>query len=248
MSAAVSSRSFRCRCMQDGLEEVLVFLGVLGSGRRARGPDSLRRRPWAVAVRCGSRQGPRCRRRCCLRPAQLPLGGGSRDPGTTTTPAETTRPRCTQCPNDPSSENTPRSTRCSTRCPGGTSARPPTSGSPAPWCSCPSAGNWSRPIPASCAARRPTSGTTYQLRGDRVSHAHAAVVPPAGGRGRAGLRAGHRGAARRGCALPAPRRPGHHRPRGQARSGQARGGLREGDRGRDPSYQTVRGILAAGAE
>ena len=38
--------------------------------------------------------------------------------------------------------STPRSRRCSTRCRGGTSARPPTSGSPARWCSSSSAASW----------------------------------------------------------------------------------------------------------
>src|SRR5690349_11258296 len=43
--------------------------------------------------------------------------------------------------------STPRSTGCCTRCPGSTSARPPTCASPRRWCSSSSAGSWLRPIP-----------------------------------------------------------------------------------------------------
>jgi transposase, IS30 family len=127
--------------------------------------------------------------------------------------------------------STPRWRKSCIRCRGSTSARPPTSGSPRRWCSSPSAAGQD-PSPQD-------PGQADRLRRlpageDRVLHADPAVVPQAGRRDRPGLHPGHRRAARRQRALPAPLSPGHHRPGRQARPRPARRRLRESDHGRRP--------------
>ena len=96
-------------------------------------------------------------------------------------------------------------------------------------------------------------GEADRLRGlpageDRVPHADPGLVPQAGAGHRPGLRAADRGAARRKRPLPAPRRPGRHRPGRQARLGRLEAACAKAITAGDPSYRTVRGILAAGAE
>ena len=69
---------------------------------------------------------------------------------------------------------------------------------------------------------------------DRVPHADPGLVPPPGRRDRPVLRAGHRRAAGRERALPAPLGAGRDRAGRQARPGPARGRLRQGGHRRRP--------------
>ncbi len=129
--------------------------------------------------------------------------------------------------------STPRSTRSSTRCPGGTSARPPTSGSPARMVQFFIGGQLVKSHPRKIRGKQTDFGD-YPPEKIAFHMRTPAMVPQAGRRHRPGLRAADRRAARRQRPLPAPRRPGRHRPGRQARSRQARGRLREGDHGRRP--------------
>ena len=143
--------------------------------------------------------------------------------------------------------STPRSRRSSTRCRGGTSARPPTSGSPPRWCSSSSAGSWSSPIPARPGGSRPTSATTRRRRSRSTCGPRngAGSRPPAVGPSCEFLigelladNALYRLRAAQGVIGLADK---HDPARLEAACAKA---ITAGD----PSYRTVRGILAAGAE
>ena len=143
--------------------------------------------------------------------------------------------------------STPRSRRCCTRCRGGTSARPPTCASPPPWCSSSSAGSWSSPTPARSAASRPTSATTRRRRSRSTCGPRpgAAGRPPAIGPACEQVigelladNALYRLRAAQGVIGLADK---HDPARLEAACAKA---IAAGD----PSYRTVKGILAAGAE
>ena len=118
--------------------------------------------------------------------------------------------------------------------------------STATWCGCSPAGpGQDARAQAAGQADRPGRLPAGEVR---VPHAHPILVPEKGRGDRAGLRRADRRAAARQRALPAARRPGRSRAGRQAPAWPARGRLRQGSRRGDPSYPTVKGILAAGTE
>ena len=148
-----------------------------GSGRAVRWTAPPRPRCSPQLSKTGSR---RCRyRRSCWR-----SGRGARSAPTSTS----------------------RSAGRCTRCRGATSARPWMPGPPRRWCSCSQAGTWSRPMPASRRASRPTWPTTRRRRSRSICAPRrgAASKPPAS--------AGLRRAARGQRLVSSARRPGRAAP------------------------------------
>ena len=127
--------------------------------------------------------------------------------------------------------STPRSRRCSTRCRGGTSARPPTCASPARMVQFFIGGDLVKSHPRKVRGKQtdfsdyPPEKIAFHMRTPAWCRRQAAGIGPS-----CEYLIGELLAEQR--ALPAPRRPGRHRAGRQARSVPARGGLREGDHGR----------------
>ena len=84
---------------------------------------------------------------------------------------------------------------------------------------------------------------------DRLPHAHPDLVPAPGRRGRPGRGGGDRRAARRERAVPAARRPRRARAGRQATTpARLEAACAKATAAGDPSYRTIKGILAAGTE
>ena len=206
------------------LEQMQAGAGPLvrGGGRAAGMPAAGRRRP-GRRLRRGRRRTRwrRCRRiRSCSR-----SGRGARSARTSTS----------------------RSAGPCTRCRGSSSARPSMPGPPPRRCSCSPAASWSRPMSARPRASRPTWVTTRRRRSRSTCAPRpgAASRPPGSARPAPTLIAGllednalYRLRAAQGVLGLADK----HQP-GRLEAACARA-IAAGD----PSYRTVKGILAAGTE